>query len=318
MVLRRCNCKRLFHLATLLSLLVPVLHGQVMAKDEQSSSGSHKQGVAEQVDTMQRHQDLQAHTDTKRSSQECGQERLDNLLRSCEAAASVLMPPPSDPTMATDTDSLVFCGADCSHLVVMYASECSGGEFLVNVSGACKLSGQNMTVECVYAVVLVKMGIASCIKTVVDVESTHEIADIAPTVPDFREYIDEQCCSLETLYDSVVTQEVYADTMGRPVVEPPLQPPWLLTDASDLQDVINVVSSELCLVPLPTEPAAATTTELLLTTSEEGPDTNSAFLGSTEAISGAARLLTLSNIHRPSVLACFILSITIVTTLGSL
>ena len=312
MILRQCSCRRMWrlHLTSLLSLWL--IYGQVVAQASQTPA-TNQLRITEHVATMQRHEDLWRHQDTKRSSEECGQERLDSVLRSCEAAASSsLSAPPPTMTMNRDdptADPLVFCGADCSHLVITYVSECGRNEFLVNVSGACKLSGQNLTVECVYAVVLVKMGITSCIKMVVDVDAMHEIDGIAPTVPDSREYIDEQCCSLETSYESVVIHEVRADTMGRPVIEPPLEPPWLQANASDVQAVLDVISSELCLVPLPTEPA--TTTELIpSTTSEEEPSTNSTSSGFSGTVNSADSLLT-SLRHRPPILACFLLSITL-------
>lgn len=288
-----------FQIITLLFLwsLIPALHGHVVGEDWHNSELATKPlqlRIAEQAITMQRRQDPHRHMDVKRVSPECGQERLDSILRSCQAAAAPL--PTATPTSGSipTTDPLVFCGADCNHLVITYANECSDNEFLVNISGACKMSGGNLTVECVYAVVLVKMGITSCIKMVVDVVSTHKIDGVALTQPQFGEYVDEQCCSLETLYESIVTHEVYADRMGRPVIEPPLEPPWLRTISSDYQPVIDVVTTELCLAQLPTE---LPTTELL-STSQDEPNTNSssASASSTETANGASGTLCKSRL----------------------
>lgn len=298
MILRQLKVgMEFFQIITLLFLwVIPVLQGHVVGEDWHSSVNTpaiKQLRITEQVVKMQGHQDSYRHMDVKRSSHECRQERLDSILSSCEAAVAA--------TSGSAPTTLVFCGADCNHLVINYANECSNSEFLVNISGACKLSGSNLTVECVYAVILVKMGITSCIKMVADVDSTrHEIDGLAPTPPQFREYIDEQCCSLETSYESFVTHEVYADRMGRPVIEPPLVPPWLQTNSSDYQAVIDVATTELCLVPLPTE--LPTTEFEPSSVSQDEPSTSSSSNSSSDAASGASGVVT----QRKSGLSLFV------------
>jgi hypothetical protein len=284
MILRHASCSRLemlFQVAILLFLwTIPANQAFVAHSTNSRPAGSQPMQlrVAEQVVTMQRHTDSNSHADVKRSSRECGQERLESVLRSCEAAAGSSTPLPAATTSDGNipmTGPLMFCGASCNHLVIAYANECSQNEFLVNVSGACKLRGTNMTVECVFAVVLVKMGITSCIKMVADVESAHEIVGIQPDSLQSREFVEEQCCSLETSYESTVMHDVYADSMGRPMIEPALEPPWVRTNATDYQAVLDVVSSELCLIPLPVPTDPPTTTNEQLQTSSGEPDSDS-------------------------------------------
>ena len=185
------------------------------------------------------------------SNERCSQERLESMLRSCEMAAS---PAASSPA-ATSTDGslsteapLFFCGANCSHLALLYAIECSNNEFLVNVSGACKLPGQNLSVECIYAVVIVKQGITACTRMVIDEESESSHEEEASNLFDrTKQYVDEQCCSLETRYQSQVEHMVYVDRQRRIVTNPPLIPPWLATNASEYQPVVDITSGELCM-----------------------------------------------------------------------
>lgn len=294
MVLRYYKVDKFFHLLALL-----VIPATVGAMDNQlgllSARHSQQLTMMEQVTVMQRHlQEPQRHHD-KRSSHQCGHERLESVLRSCESAASATLPVPTvsstSGSVSTDTQGpLVFCGADCNHKVILYANECNNQEFLVQVGGACKLSGRNLTVECIYAVVLVKMGITSCIKMALDVDSTHEDLTLAP-LEGSREYLDRQCCSLETSYESNVMHVVHADSMGRAVIDPPLEPPWLQTNSSDYQAVIDVVSSELCLVPTTME--AVTDTTVPLSTQHDSEASSVVVNGTSSLLSTHHRMLSL-------------------------
>lgn len=257
-------------------LVIPNLEGHMLGSQLESRHPTQLR-IAEQVTSVQGHPQHIG----KRSSQQCGQERLDSVLRSCEAAASAL-PMVSSTGGPVSSDPLVFCGADCNHKVILYANDCNNGEFLVNVSGACKLGGSNLTVECIYAVVLVKMGITSCTKMALDVDSTHEEVIPPSAIESSREYVDDVCCSLETSYESDVMHVVRADSMGRAVIEPPLEPPWLRTNSSDYQAVIDVVSSELCLVPTTTMEVTTRVTTSLLVTEDSS---------SVEVVNGANPLL---------------------------
>lgn len=288
-----------------------VIEGDLMAEEQLiSMSARHQLRMAEH--TMQRyHQEPQIRI-SKRSSDQCGQERLDSILRACEAAASapsgLLMAATSSGSVSTEQGPLVFCGADCKHRVILYANQCNNNEFLVNVSGACKLSGSTLTVECIYAVVLVKTGITSCIKMALDVDSTHK--DIMPPLEGSREYVDRQCCSLESAYESDVVHEVYADSMGRAVIEPRLEPPWLQTNSSDYQAVIDVVNSELCLVQTTTTEVVTDSTVPLSTNStvisvQQDSEASSA---SSMAVNGASSLLpTQHKVLSLFALLCFFL-----------
>lgn len=263
MVLRQCRMTVIFYLINLAMLLLTVTQGHTIKEDGFRHRGRQPTQLrtVESVVRVDKHhqetEDLQMHRSdlTKRSvtreSDPCSQERLDSLLRSCENAATA-----SSVTATEDTTQapLRFCGADCSHLVFLYANDCSSQEFLVNISGACKSSGGNFTVECIYAVVLVKSGISTCTKMVLDVDPIHE--DLP--MDDSRAYVDRQCCFVQTTYESEVVHEIYVDRTGRPVTNPPLEPPWLGTNSSDYRAVIEVLDTKLCLIPEPVTTTVAT------------------------------------------------------------
>ena len=219
---------------------------------------------------------------------QCSQERLDSMLASCEAAASS-----RDPSSSSSSSSF-FCGSGCSHEVFRYAAECSGQQFMVNVSGACKLRGNtNLTVECIYAVVIVTHGITACTKMVADVDPSHD--DLSPLLGSGgarkgSDYVEEACCSLETSYNSDVIHEVYVDpTTGTPVTQPPLVPPWLQTSSVDYQAVVDVVGSDLCL-----EDVATTTTTTEATTTTAATTESLLATDATDTTGGAAKTLSSS------------------------
>ena len=197
------------------------------ASNGKPSQSHHLKTVEHSIDIM----DTLDRRQMKRDSGRCSQERLDALLRSCEEAASFI--PTSD-----SNSPLFFCGSNCSHLAITYANECSGQELLVNISGACKLesNSSNITIECIYAVVIVKQGITSCTKMLQDVESTHEDFNLS----DSTTLVEEKCCSLQTEYDCDAMHDVYIDRDNeRLITDPPLVPPWLRTDPYQLiQDVL--------------------------------------------------------------------------------
>jgi len=185
----------------------------------------------------------------------CSQERLDSILRSCETAAAT-------PTHTSESDSSenlpLFCGAGCSHLVFSYANECSNNKFLVNISGACKLQGENLTIEYLFAIVIVKDGISTCTKSSVDIVSTHN--ELTELFNKSIEYTDEHCCSLDMSHNSDVVHAVYINRFGRLMVDPPLEPPWQTVNVTNYKPVIDVTGSDLCRAKSPTTTATIPTT----------------------------------------------------------
>ena len=229
-------------------LLIPTIHSyrddrlRAAASNGRPSQSHHLKTVEHSIDIMDTNQ-ASGHgkldrRQMKRDSGRCSQERLDALLRSCEEAASFI--PTSD-----SNSPLFFCGSNCSHLAITYANECSGQELLVNISGACKLESNsiNITIECIYAVVIVKQGITSCTKMLQDVESTHEDLNLS----DSTTLVEEKCCSLQTEYESDVMHSIHIDRdTGRLVTSPALEPPWLRTDSNAYEAIRDVLRSELC------------------------------------------------------------------------
>lgn len=303
------HLKQLSHpiiISMLVLLLMPLNQAFIIKPDDGSKRSAHFKTVEYAVEKREQYESSRESprklkSDTRRSihslgASQCSQQRLEDMLRSCEAAAAIPAPrstsdPPTQNTLRDRTKDapLYFCGPNCSHLVFIYANECNMREFLVNVSGACKLQGENLTIECIFAVVIVKEGIAACTKMVLDINSMHDIDDNFTNLDDSSQYVDEQCCSLETSYQSDVTHTVSINTMGRIVTNPPLEPPWLMTNSSSYQAVLDVVSSNLCLV--------ATTTGTTITTTITGSLPNSQNM-STTMHNGVYRTLSLHWICR--------------------
>ncbi len=163
----------------------------------------------------------------------CSQDTIERILEECKVAVS-----PSN-------EDMFFCGPHCSHLAFNYAHLCNMNEFVINVSGACKLKGANVTVQCIYATVIVKDGLTTCAKRVVDIEANHNISSMVDST---QEYIDSQCCSLQCSHSNTSSHDVFVErNTGKILVEPPLLPPWTNINASEYQPLIDVTSSELCL-----------------------------------------------------------------------
>ena len=177
-----------------------------------------------------------------RSTNSCTQERLDAILQSCEATA-----PPQPQSAAADL-STRFCGAGCSHQVIEYASDCSiNQEFVVNISGACKLGGENLTLQCIYAVIIARHGLTVCKKMQLGFNFMHE--EVQYLFNRAEKYVDETCCSLESSYSDTPTHDIDIDSKGGVVTEPPLMPPWLISNVSDYSAIQEVTRSDLCLKP---------------------------------------------------------------------
>lgn len=252
---------------TTILILLPHLQGYVISMEQPSAHLRTVEHLVEMGNSWTKgYQELQTNKQRRirGTSIDCSQ-RLDNMLRSCEVAAATPVPSPT-PAAATDATPLqeqtveaplYFCGANCSHLAFLYAAECSWQhQFLINVTGACKLAGTSLTLECIYAVVMLKQGITACTRVILDVESTH---DNRPLFDPSKSYVQRQCCSLETSYSTEVPHEVHVDRMGNPITEPPLEPPWLLSNSSEYQPLVDITSTDLCVAP---DVTTTTTTEV--------------------------------------------------------
>lgn len=268
-----------------LLLLLPSLQAYAIRTDQKQPSAHLK--TVEHVVEVRGSSDQESVRHKSRAirgtNSECSQERLDSILRSCEMAASTTVPSPTPVAGTEDTlidrtvdAPLYFCGANCSHLALIYAAECSMQEFLVNVTGACKLMGLNLTLECIYAVVTVKQGITACTRIILDVESSHDEDMPSSLFDPSKEYMGEQCCSLQTSYSHEVMHEVYVDRMGNAITEPPLIPPWLMTNSSEYQPLVDITNSDLCVVSPTTGTTESLPTALNLTDSDKTITTSSA------------------------------------------
>lgn len=257
-------------------------------QEKLSSSRSSIQGIGSLKTARKLRKRHSAKNIIDRRMARCSQERLDSMLASCEAAASA----------KDSSSSSFFCGSGCSHEVFRFAADCNDQQFVVNVTGACKLRGNaNLTVECVYAVVIVTHGITACTKMVVDVDPSHD--DLSPLLDSSArkssDYVEEACCSLQTSYESDVVHEVYVDpATGRPVTEPPLVPPWLQSSSGDYQAVVDVVGSGLCLADVATTTTA--TEEATTTSATVLPETSA-----TDTMGDAATTLSSSVVSRKDV-----------------
>ena len=240
----------------------------------------------------------------RQTNNECNQERIDSMLRSCEIAASTPVPSPT-PMVGTESTldertvdaPLYFCGPNCSGLAFLYAAECGVPEFIINVTGSCKLRGSNLILQCIYSVVIVKRGITACTRMILDVESSDEEMLFDPT----KEYVEDQCCSLETNYSDALMFNVYVDRMGNAVTEPPLVPPWLMSNSSEYQPVMDITSTDLCTVA----PTTLSTTELSSTAANM---TDDMVTETTNAAAHTISLYTMWHIFMYCCL-CFILSL---------
>lgn len=196
----------------------------------------------------------------------CNQESLEALLEICEsaAAASVDTLYSARSRKTRNADSVSFCGPSCSNLVFTYVNVCGLQEFIVNVSGACKLDGKKFSVHCIHAVVVVKPGIVSCTKTLQE-SVTHDIQHLEDPSKSYRE---SQCCSLQTYHNSTLPGHdiIFDRNIQKFRVEPPLVPPWKNINVSEYPPVTEVTSSQLCVeeTTMATDSIhAATTTELI-------------------------------------------------------
>lgn len=230
--------------------------------------------------------------ESKRSISDCSSESLASVLRSCEASAS--------PQVA-DGQNSHFCGTGCKALVDNYAAKCSGNNrFSVMVSGACKLAGANLTLECVYAVVIVDDGLTVCERMVQDVDYNHE--EVQYLFNRSKEYVEEPCCSLNSTYSDDPVHRVTIDHRGI-TITPALVAPWQNSDTTDYSAIVEVTRSDLCLKP----PTTAATTDLMPTTSASEKVINK--VESSSMISGAHRTSWLSIFVRVICLLALSLSI---------
>lgn len=241
-------------------------------------------------------------SETKRSTSGCSEERLENLLRSCRASAAASL------AESSSEAPLLFCGADCSHLVFLYASECSMQEFILNISGACKKRGNDFVIDCLYAVVIVKSGITACTKMMLNIDSRHD--GLADLFDSSNEYVNEQCCSLETSYSSTVLHDVYVDgNTRRAVTVPPLQAPWQGIDPRNYDPVVEITNGDICLASTRSVTASSTTDILNITThtTSMASSTTSTTEGtpSVEAVNSAS--LPQCRCELPSIVLCFVL-----------
>lgn len=197
---------------------------------------------------------------------ECNQNSLEAILENCEnAAAASIQTLASAPSRSKrNTGSASFCGSSCSNLVFTYVNVCGLQEFLVNVSGACKLDGNNFTVHCIHAVVVVKPGIVSCTKTL-QASDSHDIRHL---VDASKSYTESQCCSLQTHYNSSLPGHdiIFDRTIQKFRIEPPLVPPWQIM--SNYSPLLDVTRSDLCVQQVTTETSTTASTELVNRTGE--------------------------------------------------
>ena len=186
---------------------------------------------------------------------QCTPESLLAILQSCEISAAASLNSSSSRRKRRDPDS--FCGASCSALVFQYVNRCGLQEFILNVSGACKLDAEEFTVYYVHAAVVMKPGINKCFRNVKKLESQ----DIAHLVDSSRPYVESQCCSMQTYHNSSIPEYAinYDPDQRDYFIEPPLVPPWkIMTDYPPLSDI---TTSALCM-----HSKTTTTTEVSPTT----------------------------------------------------
>ena len=173
----------------------------------------------------------------------CNQESLMFILDKCESAVMASVGSPASRRRRSSDNS--FCGASCSHLVFTYVNICGFQEFIVNVSGACKLPGNDFLVNCIHAAVVVKPGIVSCMNTHQESVS-HDVRHLVDTSKTYRQ---SKCCSLQTDYNSSFPGHdiIYDSEIHDFRVDPPLLPPWKEVDVSEYPPVLDLTRSSLCL-----------------------------------------------------------------------
>ena len=185
----------------------------------------------------------------------CNQSSLEAILENCKNFAAVSLTSSSS-GRERNADSSSFCGPSCSNLVFRYVNVCNLQEFLLNVSGACKLDGSTFTVRCIHAVVVIKPGAGYCSRTLQD----SELHSVRSLLDPSKHYTESQCCSLQIYHNSSLPghEIIYDHTVQKLRVEPPLEPPWL--NMSEYGPVLDITKSDLCIQEATT---AAATSELL-------------------------------------------------------
>ena len=200
----------------------------------------------------------------KRSSSQleikCNQESLLSILDSCESAAKASVGAlNSQRRKKRSSREQSFCGAGCSHMVINYAGICGLQEFIVNVSGACKLSGGEFKVNCIHAAVVVKPGIISCMNPHQESVS-HEVSHLVDSTKNYRQ---SKCCSLHSYSNSSLPgHDIIFDRQTNSFrVDPPLLPPWKTMDVGEYPPIQDLTSSNLCVAEVTTTTAAIIETE---------------------------------------------------------
>ena len=194
--------------------------------------------------------------DTKRSildeyAVQCTPESLRHILESCEQSISIddsVSPSTQANTgQSTTTIPQSFCGPNCSNLIFSYVNICNLQQFVLNVSGACKLSGSNFIMEWVHAVIIADPLMHQCMKRTLN--ATNPLLPIQTS-----QYTQSRCCSLNIAHDNGTMYRIVLDRVERRVhTQPPIEAPWTYMNLSSFQPAINVVNSELCLQPVTTE-----------------------------------------------------------------
>jgi len=186
----------------------------------------------------------------KRSSSDdmeikCNNESLHYILDKCETAAEASVGTQNSQRRRKRSGiEQPFCGAGCSHMVINYVNICGLQEYIVNVSGACKLSGGEFKVNCIHAAVVVKPGIISCMNPHQQSVS-HEVRHIVNFTKNYRQ---SKCCSLQSYANpSLPGHDIIFDRQTNIFrVDPPLLPPWKAMDISKYPPILDLTSSNLC------------------------------------------------------------------------
>lgn len=236
----------LWHLFTTTCLLVMLIVAPI--RSLRSPSIAHQNHLLKGTKTFeQQHSKTRLKRSISQADIKCDQESLLAILEKCENAAKVSVGSTNSNRRRKrrrSSDSQSFCGSSCSHLVFAYTNVCGLQEFIVNVSGACKLSGSDFRVNCIHAAVVVKPGIVSCMNTHQESVS-HNVSHL---VDASRVYRQSQCCSLRTSYNSSLPgHELKLDPqLGDFRVDPPLIPPWKEMALSEYQPVLDITRTALC------------------------------------------------------------------------
>lgn len=139
---------------------------------------------------------------------QCSHEHLNLILDDCR-----------DSVIPRSTTSIAnqFCGR-CKQRIEDYAEACDHTSFSLNITGTCLVNNNHR--QCVFAVILIRPGISTCKASPVTTNNQPSTIGIDTSI--------QPICSLYTSYNTTgeYYQIAFDPTLMRPVIQPPLLPPW--------------------------------------------------------------------------------------------